>query len=68
LKLRALKIAYLFFSRQDELADGKKYFKALVFVSVIGVLGFWFAGKNYIALTFGFIFIVGLISLMKRIK
>lgn len=50
---------------KEELISGRKWFKFILVVCV--VLGIWFYFKelNYLVLTFAFIFIITLISLIK---
>ena len=50
---------------RDELIEGREYFKILVIMSAIGIIGTWIYGQKAGAWSFGFIFIVGLISLTK---
>jgi hypothetical protein len=62
----AIPVGYLVaWLARDELVQGKIYFKALIVFSFLA--GFWFflTGFNYLAWTFGFIFIVSMISHMK---
>ncbi|MBS3091039.1 hypothetical protein J4217_01150 [Candidatus Pacearchaeota archaeon] len=62
----AIPIGYLIaYWCKDELVDGRKWFRILIIVSIIGALGFYLFGFSYISLTFGFILIVSLISLIK---
>ncbi len=49
----------------DELKAGRKWFKALVILSIILGLFFYLIGKEYAGWTMAFVFIVSLISLVK---
>ncbi|PJA69666.1 hypothetical protein CO155_03685 [Candidatus Pacearchaeota archaeon CG_4_9_14_3_um_filter_35_19] len=55
-------IAYL---ARDELESGRKWFKTLIIISVLGIVGFWLIDESEISWTFGFIFITTLVSLLK---
>ena len=55
-------IAYL---ARDELLAGRIYFRVLIILSILGIIGFWIYGNPVIALTFGFIGIVALVSFVK---
>ncbi len=50
---------------RDELLIGKKYFRALIIVSLGAILWFWLTKESYLAWTFGFILIVSIVSLVK---
>jgi len=50
---------------RDELVSGKKYFRILMIVSILGVVWFWLSGMSYISWTLAFVFIVSLVSLIK---
>ncbi len=50
---------------RDELKEGRVWFRFLVIVSVISVIGFWIYGFDEGAWTLGFIGIVSVISLVK---
>tara|TARA_Y100000310_G_C20627362_1_gene786688 strand:+ start:707 stop:928 length:222 start_codon:yes stop_codon:yes gene_type:complete len=50
---------------KDELKIGRKYFRALVIVSLIGIIGFWIYGRPVEAWSMGFVGIVSLVSLVK---
>jgi hypothetical protein len=50
---------------RDELVQGRKWFRILIIVSIIGIIGFWIYGFPYISFTMGFILIVSFISLAK---
>jgi len=50
---------------KDELIVGRKYFRILVILGIIGLIGFWIYGFKEIALTCGFIGIVSLVSYVK---
>lgn len=52
------------FSR-DELVKGRKWFRILIIVSAIGIVWFWLIDSRYTSLTFGFIFLLSIVSLMK---
>ena len=61
----AIPIGYLLaYLCSDELVDGRKWFRALIIISIIGSLGTYIFGYSYVSLTFGFIFVVSLISLI----
>jgi hypothetical protein len=49
----------------DELVSGKKYFRILIIVSILGAIGGIFYDLIYLSLTFVFYFIISLISLIK---
>lgn len=49
----------------EELADGRKWFKLIILVSVLGVCLFYFLKNYVIALTFVYILIVTFVSFMK---
>ena len=53
---------------QDELKEGRKYFRILMIVSLLVGILFWLLGERYIIYTSGFVFIVSLISFMKSNK
>ena len=62
----AVPVGYLIaWMARDELENGKKWFRILIIISVIGAIGFWLYGRRAEALTSGFIVIVSLISLLK---
>ena len=50
---------------RDELIQGRKYFRALVIASIIGVIWTWIYGRRAETWSLGFVFIVSLISLIK---
>lgn len=50
---------------RDELVEGRPYFKILIIVCIIGVIGSWIYGKSVWAWMFGFIEIVTLVSFVK---
>ena len=58
-------ISYL---AKDELEEGKKYFQILLGVSAIGALIFWTKNVPYLSLSFGFIFMTSMTSLLIPIK
>ncbi|PIO07728.1 hypothetical protein COU62_02590 [Candidatus Pacearchaeota archaeon CG10_big_fil_rev_8_21_14_0_10_35_219] len=45
--------------------SGRKWFKTLIIISVLGIVGFWLIDESEISWTFGFIFITTLVSLLK---
>ena len=53
---------------KEELKDGKKYFKVIIFVSLISSIFFYFNNKIHLTLTSLFILIVTSISKYKTIK
>lgn len=53
---------------KDERAMGTKYFVVLIIISILGAILFSIVGISYIAWTFGFMFVVSLISLIKSKK
>jgi ABC-type Fe3+ transport system permease subunit len=53
---------------KEELRMGRKWFRILIVVSLIGIIGFWIYGVSYVSWTFGFIGIVSTISLVKASK
>ena len=62
----AIPVGYLIaWLAKDELASGKKYFRILIIISILGIIGFWIYDFSYISWTFSFIFIVSLISFVK---
>ncbi|HIG52080.1 hypothetical protein CXT76_00160 [Candidatus Parvarchaeota archaeon] len=50
---------------RDELVSGKKYFRILIIVSILGAIGGIFYDLTYLSLTFVFYLIISLISLIK---
>jgi len=50
---------------RDELVSGRKYFRILMIISILGVIWFWLSGMNYISWTLAFVFVVSLVSLIK---
>jgi hypothetical protein len=50
---------------EDELRIGKRYFRVLVIISLIGIIGFWIYGRPVEVWSFGFIGIISLVSLVK---
>jgi|TARA_Y100000034_G_scaffold52501_1_gene64453 hypothetical protein len=50
---------------RDELVVGKKYFRILMILSILGVIWFWLSGMSHISWTLAFVFIVSLVSLIK---
>jgi len=50
---------------RDELAEGRKWFRAMVIASLTLAILFWILGFVYISLTLIFITIVSFISLIK---
>jgi hypothetical protein len=50
---------------RDELVSGRKYFRILMIVSILGTIWFWLSGMSYISWTLAFVFVVGLVSLIK---
>ncbi len=52
----------------DELASGKRYFMVLCGLSLIGVVVFAFMGEGYLSWMWGFVFVVGGISLRNGMR
>ena len=50
---------------RDELADGRKWFRALIVASIALAALFWIIGLGYISLTLIFMAIVSFVSLIK---
>ncbi|OIO80417.1 hypothetical protein AUJ84_03595 [Candidatus Pacearchaeota archaeon CG1_02_32_132] len=50
---------------RDELKQGRKWFRIMIILSLLGGLWFWLIGRVYISLTWGFIFIIVLVALAK---
>lgn len=50
---------------RDELKQGRKWFRIMVILSLLGGLWFWLIDRIYISLTWGFIFIIVLVTLAK---
>ncbi len=49
----------------DELVQGRRWFRIVIIVSIIGMLFGWITGFGYISWTFAFAFVVALISVIK---
>jgi hypothetical protein len=66
--LLAIPVGYLIaYLARDELVVGRKYFKILIWTSVLGIVIFWAMGMAEIVWTFGFIGIVSFVSLRKSL-
>jgi hypothetical protein len=50
---------------EDELIVGKKYFRVLILIGLMGAIGFWIYGLRIEALGMGFIGVVALVSFLK---
>lgn len=50
---------------RDELKSLRKWIRALVIVSIIGMVFGWFSEEYYLVWTFAFIFVVSIISSIK---
>ena len=62
----ALPAGYLIaWMAKDELKNGRKWFRILIILSIIGSIGAYLYGYNAIAFTMVFIFIVSLISFVR---
>ena len=53
---------------KEELKEGRKWFKALVIASIALAFFFWIFGVRYVSLTFAFIAVASLVSLIKGSK
>jgi ABC-type Fe3+ transport system permease subunit len=64
--LLAIPVGYLIaWLAKDELVVGKRWFRILIVVSILGIIGFWIYGFPTIAWTFGFLGVVSLVSFVK---
>lgn len=62
----AIPVGYLIaWLAKDELIAGRKWFVALIVLSIVVGIFFYFSGLRHISWTSGFVFIVSFISLMK---
>jgi hypothetical protein len=50
---------------QDELTQGKPYFRAIIIASILGIIWFWLTNKLTISLTLAFLGIISTIALIK---
>jgi len=57
-----LLIAYL---TRDELLEGRKWFKIIMILGVVGMVWFLLTGVSYLAYTFGFVTILAFVSFIK---
>jgi drug/metabolite transporter (DMT)-like permease len=55
---------YIAWLASDELKEGRKYFRILVIIGLIGAVGFWLYGRNVEAFSSGFIAVVSLTGLL----
>jgi ABC-type Fe3+ transport system permease subunit len=59
---------WIAWATKEELTQGRPWFRVLIIVSIIGVIGFWIYGFSWISWTFGFVGILSLISFVKSYK
>jgi hypothetical protein len=55
-------VAYL---SRDELLMGVRYFRIMIIASVLLGVWFWLTGAAYLVWTFGFVFVVSIVGLVK---